>query len=124
MKTIKTDNQGGFFPKLDDIDLLQNEIYTTIASLFADLNKSFVVQGCDVTVVDVNIVNISAGVVYIDGEFCRFDGVINLNISAGNIALVKGAPVTSTPRLFNNSTTKNVYTERKAIIGTYSPEEE
>jgi hypothetical protein len=124
MKTIKTDNQGGFFPKLDDIALIQDEVYTTIASLFSDLGKNFVVQGCVVSIVDVNVVNISAGIVFIDGEFCRFDGVNNLNISAGNVALVKGSYVTSSPRLFNNSETKNVYKERKAIVGTYIPEAE
>lgn len=124
MRTIKTDNQGGFFPKLDDFALLQDEFYTTIASLFTDLGKNFVVQGCVVTVVDANIINISAGIVFIDNEFCRFDGINNLNISAGNVALVKGEYVTTSPRLFNNSTTKNVYKERKAIIGTYNPEAE
>jgi hypothetical protein len=121
MKTIKTDNLGGYFPKLDDIGVLQDEIYTTIASMFTSLGKNFVVSGCEVTEVDTDLVNISAGIVFIDGEFCRFDGALNVDLSAGNKALVKGAYAYSSPRLFANDSIQNVYKERKAILGTYDP---
>lgn len=114
MKKLITTNQGGHPLVLDDLGIIQDNIYTAIVSIFRE-RTPFVLYGCDVEDNGDGTVDISSGVVFIQDEFMRFDGATNV-ILANGYGIKKGNPVDSDPKQFSNGQTKNVYREIKAEL--------
>lgn len=115
MKKLRT-LQGGYPRQQDYLLNLQNELMSLADSMFAKLGVDMVLSGCEVTDNGNGTVNIAAGIVYVSGEVVRFDGAANV-ASDGSKALVKDVAVTTDPKLFGDGTTKDVYTEVKAVVG-------
>lgn len=63
----------------DDFVTFQDEIYYAVNGQFLGL-PACVVQGCDVTPASTGKHNISAGLVYIEGEIRRFEGVSEVTL--------------------------------------------
>lgn len=111
--------QGGYPRQMDYLLNLQAELLTMGNSLFAGLGVDLALSGCAVTDNGNGTINIAPGVVFISGEVIRYDGVSNL-AGFSTKTLIKGAPVTSDPKIFKDTLPKNVYTETKAIIANKS----
>lgn len=107
---------GGYKRHIDYLLTLQSEVLGVQNALFKNLGHDLVLSGCEVTNNGNGTVNIASGVVYVGGEICRFASVANIP-SDGTKALVKGAPVTTDPKEFQDGSTKNIYKETFAIIG-------
>ncbi|RZK66339.1 MAG: hypothetical protein EOO92_25355, partial [Pedobacter sp.] len=118
MKNLR-ELQGGYPRQQDYLLTLQNELMTVANSLFGKLNHDMVLKGCDITDNLNGTVNIAEGIVFIGNEALRFDGANNVP-SDGSMAMIKGSAATSSPKLFADGQTRDVYTETKALIGSYS----
>ena len=111
--------QGGYPRHQDYLLNLQAELMTVADSLFGKLNHDMILRGCEVTNHGNGTVSIAAGIVFVGNEVLRFDGANNIPIDGLN-AFVKGVPATSTPTVFADGQTKDVYTETKALINSYA----
>lgn len=107
---------GGYKRHMDYLLTLQSEVLGVQNALFKNLGHDLVLSGCEVTDNGNGTVNIASGVVYVAGEICRFSGASNI-VSNGTKSIIKGAPVTTDPKEFQDGSTKNVYKETFAIIG-------
>lgn len=111
--------QGGYPRQQDYLLSLQTELFDLSESLFASLGVDMVLNGCTVVNNGNGTVNISAGIVYVSGEVCRFGGANNV-LSDLSKTFVKDAPANTDPKLFADGQSRPVYTEVKVIIGNKS----
>jgi len=122
MKKLVTTAEGGYPFSMDFLGLIQDELHTAHSSLFN--SESFIVSGCNVTIVSGGIINISAGIVVINGEYLRFDGVTNLNTTTANYVMKKATtPTLSEPTVFESGSTVSIHSEYKAVIVIATEEE-
>jgi len=106
---------GGYKRVMDRVLTLQSETQTFINAQYAALGYDMVLSGCAVTDNGNGTVNIAPGIVFLGGDTLRFDGAANIS-SNGTMAFVRGGAVTSYPSTFADGSTKNLYSEAKAVI--------
>ena len=114
MKLINT-LTGGYPRVMDTLLGLQTEMITMGNAPFAALGVDLVLSGCAVTDNGNNTVNIAPGLMYVAGNTLRFDGASNIP-SDGTQAITTGSLTTSTPLSFADGSTKDIYSEAKAVV--------
>jgi len=119
MKLINT-LSGGYRRVMDTLLGLQTEMIIGINAPFGALGRDLVLSGCAVTNNGNGTVNIASGIMYVGGQTLRFDGAANI-AADGSQAIVTGGVVTSTPWPFGDGSTKNLYSEQKAVIANQDP---
>lgn len=111
---------GGYKRVMDRLLDLQNESFTLGNAPFANLGVDLVLSGCAVHDNGNGTVNITSGLIYISGNTLRYDGDSNVP-AGGTKAFIAGSVVTSKPMIFGDGSTKNIYSEQKAIIADQDP---
>lgn len=109
-------NGGAPFTNEDLNDVFQTEIWDAIQSLLFEYNsdsEGVIVSGCLVSANASNF-DMTAGIVYLNGEFMRVDAVTNLSFPR----YIKAATPTNVTRTFENTTTQTFIIERKAEVST------
>jgi hypothetical protein len=115
MKTLLS-LTGGYPRQQDYILALQTEMLAMGNSILGSISFDVILSGCAITNNNDGTVSIAAGMVYVNGQILRFDGASNVNAN-GSKSIITGSAVTSGPLVFNDTSTKNAYSEVKAVIG-------
>ena len=111
---------GGYWRVMDRLLDLQNEAFTLGNAPLAGLGYDLVLQGCAVTDNGNGTINIAPGLILINGVTLRFDGANNV-AADGSQTFITGPVVASNPKPFADGSTKNIYSEQKAIITAQDP---
>jgi hypothetical protein len=110
---------GAPFNNEDLYELFQAEIWAVLEAQLIKYRTDLygvIVSGCDL-VANGGGFDITAGVVYINGEFMRLDAQTGVTFVK---YIVAGTP-TNVTRQFNDGGTKNFIVEKKAVLGTGIP---
>lgn len=105
---------GAPFSNEDLNDVFQTEVWAAMQGLLSEYNadaEGVIVSGC---VVSPNASNfdMTAGIVYLNGEFMRVDAVTNQTFTK----YIKAAPVTNVARVFEDTVSKTFIVEKKAEV--------
>jgi len=119
MKLLST-LTGGYKRVMDRLLTLQSETQIFINAQFAALGFDMVLQGCEVTDNGNGTVTIAPGIILIGGNAVRYAGGSNISAD-GSMAFVANAPVTSTPGIFGDGSTKALYSEVFAGVAAQDP---
>jgi hypothetical protein len=119
MKLINT-LSGGYRRVMDTLLGLQTEMITAVNAPFAALGYDLVLSGCTVTNNNNGTVSIAPGIMYVSGQMVRFDGAANIPAN-GSQAIILGNATTSVPWPFADGSSKNLYSEIKAVVGVQDP---
>jgi hypothetical protein len=111
---------GGYKRVMDRLLTLQSETRIFVNAQYAALGYDMVLSGCAITDNGNGTVNIAAGIIFIGGDSLRFDGAVNISAD-GSMAFVTGNPVTSLLSPFGDGSSKNIYSEIKAVIAAQDP---
>ena len=111
---------GGYKRVMDRLLGLQAETQTFINAQYSALGYDIVLSVCAVTDNGNGTVNIASGIIYLGGDTLRYDGGVNI-AADGSQAFVRGGAVTSYPSIFGDGSTKNIYTETKAVVAAQDP---
>jgi hypothetical protein len=105
---------GAPFTNEDLNDVFQTEVWAALQGLLSEYNadaEGVIVSGCVVTPNASNF-DMTAGIVYLNGEFMRVDAVTNQTFTK----YIKAAPVTNVARVFEDTVSKTFIVEKKAEV--------
>lgn len=108
---------GGLPISNEDFLMLQNETLEAISAVCAGISNAFVISGCEV-IPQQSYNEISAGIVFINGQIMQFDGTSTQN---GTVYIFADAG-TKTTRLFKDGFVKDATITTKAIANTTPPQ--
>ena len=105
---------GAPFTNEDLSDVFQTEIWAALQAMLSVYDadaEGVIVSGCVVTPNAGNF-DMTAGIVYLNGEFMRVDAVTNQTFTK----YIKATPVTNVARVFQDTISKTFIVERKAEV--------
>jgi hypothetical protein len=105
---------GAPFTNEDFSDVFQTEIWAALQGLLSQYDadaEGVIVSGCVVTP-NVGNFDMTAGIVYLNGEFMRVDAVTNQTFTK----YIKASAVTNVSRVFNDAASKTFIIEKKAEV--------